>query len=131
MSRCASLMTVHHALRARPALLDRLYQPFLWNRQAEHAADDVTYSRAPIYWRAGERVCARYYDDYVRKGYALAGEPLDQPGADALEAMQGAGRGGGQLDRVPARSGASSCTSTTGSSRTAGPRSATTAPRAT
>ena len=88
MSRCASLMTVHHALRARPALLDRLYQPFLWNRQAEHAADDVTYSRAPIYRRAGERCARGYYDDYVRKGYALAGEPLDQPGADALEAMR-------------------------------------------
>jgi hypothetical protein len=88
MSRCASLITVHQALRARPALLDRLYQPFCWDRQAEHAADDATYSRAPIYWRGGEQVFARYYDDYVRKGYALAGEPLDELGADALETMR-------------------------------------------
>jgi alpha-ketoglutarate-dependent taurine dioxygenase len=90
MSRCASLVTVHQALRGHPKLLDRLHQPFWWDRQAEHAADDVTHSRAPIYWHADERMFARYYDDYVRKGYALAGEPLDQLGADALEAMHAA-----------------------------------------
>ncbi len=88
MSRCASLVTVHYALQDRPRLLDRLHQPFWWDRQAEHAPDDVTYTRAPIYWHAGERIFARYYDDYVRKGYALAGEPLDDLGAQALEAMR-------------------------------------------
>ena len=88
LSRCASLVTVHHALREYPELLDRLHQPFWWDRQAEHAPDDVTYSRAPIFWHAGERVFARYYDDYVRKGHALAGDPLDELGADALEAMR-------------------------------------------
>jgi alpha-ketoglutarate-dependent taurine dioxygenase len=88
MSRCASLVAVHDALRAHPELLERLHQPFWWDRQAEHAADDVTYSRQPIYWHTHDRVCARYYDDYVRKGYILAGEPLDPPGAAALEAMR-------------------------------------------
>ena len=88
LSRCASLVTVHQALRELPALLDRLHRPFWWDRQAEHAPDDVTYSGAPIYWHAGGRVFARYYDDYVRKGHALAGEPLDELGADALEAMR-------------------------------------------
>ncbi len=88
MSRCASLVTVHDGLQDRPRLLDRLHQPFWWDRQAEHAPDDLTYTRAPIYWHAGERLCARYYDDYVRKGYALAGEPLDDLGAQALDAMR-------------------------------------------
>jgi alpha-ketoglutarate-dependent taurine dioxygenase len=88
MSRCASLVTVREALRGHPDLLDRLHQPFWWDRQAEHAPDDVTYSRAPIYWHAAGRALARYYDDYVRKGYALAGEPLDRLGVDALEAMR-------------------------------------------
>ena len=88
LSRCASLVTVHEALRACPELLDRLHQPFWWDRQAEHAPDDVTHSRAPVYWHAGERVLARYYDDYIRKGHALAGEPLDDRGTDALEAMR-------------------------------------------
>jgi alpha-ketoglutarate-dependent taurine dioxygenase len=88
LSRCASLITVHRALQDRPHLLERLHQPFWWDRQAEHAPDDATYSRAPIYWREGERIFARYYDDYVRKGYALAGEALDDLGAAALEAMR-------------------------------------------
>jgi hypothetical protein len=88
MSRCASLVTVHQDLRGRPDLLDRLHQPFWWDRQAEHASDDVTHSRGPIYWDGGGRILARYYDDYVRKGHALAGEPLDAAGAAALDAMR-------------------------------------------
>jgi alpha-ketoglutarate-dependent taurine dioxygenase len=87
-SRCASLVTAHHALRGHLQLLDRLHQPFWWDRQAEHAVDDVAYSRAPIFWHTGGRVFARYYDDYVRKGYVLAGERLDELGADALEALR-------------------------------------------
>jgi alpha-ketoglutarate-dependent taurine dioxygenase len=88
MSRCANLVTVHDALRGHAELLDRLHQPFWWDRQAEHAVDDVPFSRAPIFWHAGESVFARYYDDYVRKGHVLAGEPLDELGADALEAVR-------------------------------------------
>ena len=88
MSRCASLGTVHEALRGHPELLERLHQPFWWDRQAEHGPDEVSYSRAPIYGHAGERIFARYYDDYVRKGYALAGEPLDESDAAALDAMR-------------------------------------------
>jgi hypothetical protein len=88
MSRCANLVTVHDALRGQPELLDRLHQPFWWDRQAEHAVDDVPFSRAPIFWHAGESVFARYYDDYVRKGHVLAGEPLDGLGTDALEAVR-------------------------------------------
>jgi alpha-ketoglutarate-dependent taurine dioxygenase len=88
MSRCASLVTVHRALQGHPELLERLRQPFWWDRQAEHAEGEVTHSRAPIYWNAGECIFARYYDDYVHKGHALAGEPLDPAGAAALEAMR-------------------------------------------
>jgi alpha-ketoglutarate-dependent taurine dioxygenase len=88
MSRCASLVTVHHALRERPELLARLRQPFSWDRQAEHARGDVAWSRYPIYWEEGGRVLARYYDDYVRKGSALAGVQLDDVGAAALDAMR-------------------------------------------
>jgi alpha-ketoglutarate-dependent taurine dioxygenase len=88
MSRCASLVTVYDALRGHLELVARLRQPFWWDRQAEHAPGDVTYSKQPVYWDAGDRIFARYYDDYVRKGYALAGDPLDQPGAAALEAMR-------------------------------------------
>jgi alpha-ketoglutarate-dependent taurine dioxygenase len=88
MSRCASLLTVHAELGARPDLRARLHQPFFWDRQAEHAPDAVPYSRAPIFQRSGDTVQARYYDDYVRKGHALAGAPLDGTAAAALDAMR-------------------------------------------
>jgi alpha-ketoglutarate-dependent taurine dioxygenase len=88
MSRCASLVRVLHALRDQPELVDRLHEPFWWDRQAEHAEGEAPCSRAPIYWDAGARVQARYYDDYVRKGHALAGAPLDDTGAAALQAMR-------------------------------------------
>jgi hypothetical protein len=88
MSRCASLVTVHAELGARPDLRARLHQPFYWDRQAEHAPDAVPYSRAPIFQRSGDTVQARYYDDYVRKGHALAGAPLDGTAVAALGAMR-------------------------------------------
>jgi hypothetical protein len=88
MSRCASLVTLHEAPRDRPELCERLHEPFWWDRQAEHADGDVPHSREPIYWNADGQVQARYYDDYVRKGYALAGKSLDPVGGAALEAMR-------------------------------------------
>ena len=87
MSRCASLVSAHAALQDRQDLLQRLRRPFWWDRQAEHAPGDVACSRGPIFWDGGG-VFARYNDDYVRKGYALAGEPLDEAGAAALGAMR-------------------------------------------
>jgi alpha-ketoglutarate-dependent taurine dioxygenase len=87
MSRCASLLSVHAALRDCPELIARLREPFWWDRQAEHAPGEAACSRAPIFWDGGG-ICARYYDDYVRKGYALAGKALDEAGATALDAMR-------------------------------------------
>jgi alpha-ketoglutarate-dependent taurine dioxygenase len=89
LSRFVSLVTAHEQLRAKdPALLDRLYQPFWWDRQAEHADDDARASRHPVFEREGHGLGARYYEDYVVKGHALSGEPLDAQGAAALAALR-------------------------------------------
>jgi len=88
-SRIASLATVHNVLRdTRPDLLARLYQPFYWDRQAEHASGEVPSSRHPVFWHDGTRMGARYYDDYIRNGYRLMNEPIDEVGAEALAAMR-------------------------------------------
>jgi len=88
-SRCASLVQAHEALRASaPDLLARLYAPFWWDRQAEHGPDDPAWSRHPIFASAQGTLIARYYDDYVHKGYGLKGETLDAAGAEALAAMR-------------------------------------------
>ncbi|MBM3226010.1 MAG: TauD/TfdA family dioxygenase, partial [Candidatus Tectomicrobia bacterium] len=50
LSRVVSLFAVHNTmLRRYPDLLARLYQPFWWDRQAEHAADDRCVNRHPIF----------------------------------------------------------------------------------
>jgi alpha-ketoglutarate-dependent taurine dioxygenase len=89
LSRLVSLCTVHNELRRRyPDLLARLYRPFWWDRQAEHAPDDRCVSRHPVYQYDGHTLMARYYDDYVYNGSRLAGEELDSVGTAALAAMR-------------------------------------------
>ncbi len=84
-----SLTTVHDQMQQRhPDLLERLYQPFIWDRQAEHDPDDDPYSAHPVFEYDGHGLIARYYDDYIRKGYALAGDELDAKGKEALDALQ-------------------------------------------
>jgi alpha-ketoglutarate-dependent taurine dioxygenase len=87
-SRCASLVSAHDALGEQaPELLERLYAPFWWDRQAEHDPADRAWSEHPVFESDGALV-ARYYDDYVHKGYALQDAVLDAAGAAALAAMR-------------------------------------------
>jgi len=89
LSRLVSLCTVHNELRRRhPDLLARLYRPFWWDRQAEHAPDDRRVSRHPVYQYNGHTLMARYYEDYMHNGSRLAGEELDTVGTAALAAMR-------------------------------------------
>jgi alpha-ketoglutarate-dependent taurine dioxygenase len=90
LSRFASLVTAHHELRRRrPDLLARLYQPFPWDRQGEHAPDAPRVSPQPVFEFEGGTLASRYYEDYIRNGAKLAGTELDDEGAQALEAMRG------------------------------------------
>ena len=89
LSRFASLVTAHHELRRRhPDLLARLYQPFDWDRQGEHAPDAPRVSRQPVFEYETGTLASRYYEDYMRNGSKLTGAELDDEGARALEAMR-------------------------------------------
>jgi alpha-ketoglutarate-dependent taurine dioxygenase len=89
LSRFVSLVTAHHELRRRrPDLLARLYQPFHWDRQGEHAPDAPRVSRQPVFEFEGGTLASRYYEDYVRNGSKMAGEELDDEGAQALAALR-------------------------------------------
>lgn len=89
VSRFVSLGTVHNELRRRhPELLPRLYRPFPWDRQAEHALDDAKVTRRPIFQYDGRSLWACFNERLVRSGADLAGEPLDAEGGRALDAMQ-------------------------------------------
>lgn len=89
MSRLVSLVAAHNEMHQHhPDLIERLYHPFIWDCQAEHGPDDTPYSFHPVFAYDGEQLSVRYYDDYIHKGYALAGEALDAQGQEALEALQ-------------------------------------------
>ena len=89
LSRFMSLGAAHERLRERhPDLLARLHRPFWWDRQAEHEPDEPRVSARPVFEVSGGGLAARYYEDYVVKGQALAGAPLDAAGAAALAALR-------------------------------------------
>ena len=89
LSRLVSLFTVHNELRRwHPDLLARLYRPFWWDRQTEHAPGDVCVSRHPVCQYDGHTLMVRYYEDYVCNGSRLADEELDTAGTAALAAMR-------------------------------------------
>ncbi|MGH7396414.1 MAG: TauD/TfdA family dioxygenase [Candidatus Rokuibacteriota bacterium] len=89
LSRFVSLVTAHNELRRRrPDLLARLYRPFHWDRQGEHAPDAPRVSRRPVYEYERGTLAARYYEDYVVNGSRMAGADLDDEGRQALEAMR-------------------------------------------
>ena len=89
LSRLVSLVTAHERLRQHhPELLDRLYRPFWWDRQAEHPPADSPVSPRPVFEADAGGLTARYYEDYVVKGQALAGAAVDGTGETALAAMR-------------------------------------------
>jgi alpha-ketoglutarate-dependent taurine dioxygenase len=89
VSRFVSLCTVHNEVRRRhPDLLPRLYRPFPWDRQAEHAPADDKVSRRPIFQQEDGDLHARFNEKLIATGAELEGTPLDAEGREALEAMR-------------------------------------------
>ena len=90
VSQVMSVATVHQALQERfPELMDRLYQPFWYDRHAEHAPDESATFAAPIFERAaGGTVKARLALSEIFAGYELRGERMDNQTAAALAAVQ-------------------------------------------
>ncbi len=88
VSGLVSFGAAHNEMRRRhPELLPRLYRPFIFDRQREHAPGDVMTIRRPIFeWREG-RLLGRISRFQIVNGHKLAGETLDAEGAAALEAF--------------------------------------------
>lgn len=89
VSRFASLYTIHNRmLTHHRALLERLYRPMLFDRQAEHAPGAAPTAWAPFFVWDGQRLTARANVSLVRKGYEVAGFELDAELEDALSAVE-------------------------------------------
>jgi len=89
VSRVVSFPAVHNEMRQRdPRLLARLYRPFYFDRQREHAPGDVVVTHHPIFEHDGRRLSARLSRFQVMNGHALAGESLDAEGRAAIDALE-------------------------------------------
>jgi len=89
ISQIVSFYTAHNEMLARhPALLRRLYEPFLFDRQREHAPDEAKVLRHPLFEYDGRRLTGRLSRYQVRNGHALAGVPLDRDGEAALDEFE-------------------------------------------
>jgi alpha-ketoglutarate-dependent taurine dioxygenase len=88
VSRIVSLPSAHNEiLRKRPELLSRLYQPFYFDRQREHAPGDTMVTHHPIFEVEANRLHGRLSRFQVRNGQALAGVPLDAEGEESLDEL--------------------------------------------
>jgi Taurine catabolism dioxygenase TauD, TfdA family len=86
-SRVISFHTTHNQMLARcPEHLGRLYQPFWFDRQREFHAHESPIFAAPVF-ETGAELKARFSVHQINSGYALKGEPVDEPGAASLTAM--------------------------------------------
>lgn len=93
ISRFCSLYAVHEALRERhPAALERLYEPVLWDRQAEHEPGAAKVLRAPMFRCEGGTLMTRANVSLVRKGYQVAEQSMDAALEDALAAVEDVSR---------------------------------------
>jgi alpha-ketoglutarate-dependent taurine dioxygenase len=91
ISRIVSFYTAHNELLARHrGLLKRLYEPFLFDRQREHAPGDAMVLRHALFEYDGTRLTGRLSRYQVKNGHALAEVPLDAEGEAALEALDAA-----------------------------------------
>jgi alpha-ketoglutarate-dependent taurine dioxygenase len=78
-----------------PDVLPRLYEPFHFDRQMEHAPNDARLSFKPVFETDGERVYANFSPRLIEHAYEMNNEEMD---ADARAAID-------ILMRVPERSG--------------------------
>src|SRR6516165_2152500 len=85
-SRVISFHTAHNLLLARhQSQLERLYQPFWFDRQREYHPGEQPIFAAPVFEKS--EALARFSVHQMRGGYALKGEPLDEDGEAAITAV--------------------------------------------
>jgi alpha-ketoglutarate-dependent taurine dioxygenase len=74
-------------LNEYPDVLPRLYEPFFFDRQLEHAPDDERLSFKPVFESDGKRLFANFSPRLVAQGYDVRDEEMDAKGREAIEAL--------------------------------------------
>ncbi len=88
VSGLVSFQTVHNELRKRhPELLERLYKPFYFDRQREHAEDDALVSQTPVFRCIDGRLSVRFSERLIEQAFEMRGEEFDAESRRAIDAM--------------------------------------------
>jgi alpha-ketoglutarate-dependent taurine dioxygenase len=89
ISSIVSFHTVYNEMLAKhPKLVDRLFAPYLFDRQKEHAPDAPPVISHPLMQVVNGRLTSRLSHRHVVNGYRMAGLPLDPLGEEALETLE-------------------------------------------
>jgi len=89
ISAVVSFYTVYNEmLKSHPGLVARLFRPYLFDRQREHAPDEPKVLSHALFEYEGERLVCRLSHRQVVNGYRLAGEEIDPEGLEALETLE-------------------------------------------
>ena len=84
-----SFETVHNLLLEEYSnILPRLYEPFHFDRQMEHAPGDVRTICKPIFETEGETIKTNYSPIVISRGYEMIDGEMDQSTSSALHAIQ-------------------------------------------
>lgn len=89
LSRFCSLYSIHNRMLEKyPKELARLYQPLLWDRQAEHREGAPRLAQAPMFHWDGKRLCVRANTSLNENGYNLAGIAMPIDVRHAIDALK-------------------------------------------
>lgn len=87
ISRVVSMTAVHNRMRDEHSeLLKRLYLPYFFDRQREHAEDDAKTIHRPVLNLEDGSLRVRVSRNLIYQGYKLAGRIVDRESEAALEA---------------------------------------------
>lgn len=75
-SRVTSMLNAFSSLLSYPETLQNLMQQHPWDMQGEHANGEIGVQLNPMFELLGDHFLSRYYDSYVRNGYAKIGNSL-------------------------------------------------------
>lgn len=87
-SRLMSWVEVYNKLKSkRPDLIARGFEPFLFDRQKEHAPDAPRVISKPAFTLEDGNVSVCYSSRLMRNGYEMAGKEIDQAGKEFLDTV--------------------------------------------
>lgn len=75
-------------LQEYPDVLPRLFEPFYFDRQMEHAQGDELVSLKPIFVTNGQQLFSHYSPSVIRQGYQMIDNNMDEETSTSMEVLK-------------------------------------------